>query len=217
MLSLLSTLLFVFTPLNSGYPTFSRRAIILNSIGSKTLYSNINSGDDDSNAIIHTIKNNIYYSGPLSEQSIFAITTNLITLQNRDNTEINLHIQSHGGALLPSLGLVDVIRTSDIPINTYIDGYVASAATLVSIVGANRFISKHGTMLIHQLKMGGEYGKYNEIKDYAENADTLMNIIKSIYLEYSNMKEPELDTLLSHDLWMNATKCKELGLVDILV
>ncbi len=217
MFSLLSTLLFVFTPLNSGYPIFSRRAIILNSIGSKTLYSNINSGDDDSNSIIHTIKNNIYYSGPLTEQSIFAITTNLITLQNRDNTEINLHIQSHGGALLPSLGLVDVIRTSDIPINTYIDGYVASAATLVSIVGANRFISKHGTMLIHQLKMGGEYGKYNEIKDYVENADTLMNIIKSIYLEYTNMKEPELDILLSHDLWMNATKCKELGLVDILV
>lgn len=219
------TLFLVFSPLNNGFPLMSRRNFVLGQAITHRYLNNANlildkpnnDGNGENNAILHTIKNNIYFTGPITDQTIFAITTNLVAFQYRDFPEINLHIQSSGGALLPTLGLVDLIRTSDIPINTYIEGYVASAGTLISVVGANRFIGKHGTMLIHQVKMGADIGKYNEIKDYSENADTLMSIIKSIYLEHTNMNEKELDEWLSHDLWMNATTCKKLGLVDILI
>ena len=153
------TLLLSFSPFNNGFPfnQLSRRSLLISAAGTNNLPNfNSNKLDNDiiklnngeNNAIIHTIKNNIYFTGPLTDESVFAITTNLISLQYRDFSEINLHIQSGGGSLLPSLGLVDLIRTSDIPINTFIDGYVASAATLISIVGAKRFISKHGTMLV---------------------------------------------------------------------
>lgn len=221
MLSLLSILFLSFTQLNYGFNHISRRSLIVSSMNLNPLYKasllNISEDIDDNNALINCIKNNIYFSGPLTEESIFAITTNVIAMQYRDNHEINLHIKSQGGALLPTLGLVDTIRTSDIPINTFIDGYVASAATLISIVGSNRIINKHGVMLIHQLKMGAEYSKYKEIKDYAENADTLMKIIKDIYLEYSNIDSTNLDYLLDHDLWLNSSTCKEYGLVDIIM
>jgi len=219
------TLFLVFSPLNNGFPLLTRRNFVIGQAMTHRYLNNANlilnkpNNDEngENNAILHTIKNNIYFTGPITDQTIFAITTNLVAFQYRDFPEINLHIQSSGGALLPTLGLVDLIRTSDIPINTYIEGYVASAGTLISVVGANRFIGKHGTMLIHQVKMGADIGKYNEIKDYSENADTLMSIIKSIYLEHTNMNEKELDDWLSHDLWMNATTCKKLGLVDILI
>ena len=54
-------------------------------------------------------------------------------------------------------------------------------------------------------------------KDYAKNADTLMNIIKDLYLEYSNIDYSKLDYLLDHDLWLNSSTCKEYGLVDIII
>ena len=188
-------------------------------IGDNNLVIKNNEQENEPTSLIHVLKNNIYYSGPLSDQSVFAITSNIINLQNHDSNfdYINLHIQTPGGSLLPSLNLVDIIRTSDIPINTYIDGYSASAGTLISVVGANRFINKHGVMLIHQLKMGNEFNKYNEIKDFAENSDTLMNIIKNIYLEHTNLPEEKLNYLLNHDLWLNSTLCKEYGLVDIII
>ena len=222
------TLLLSFSPFNNGFPfnQLSRRSLLISAAGTNNLPNfNSNKLDNDiiklnngeNNAIIHTIKNNIYFTGPLTDESVFAITTNLISLQYRDFTEINLHIQSGGGSLLPSLGLVDLIRTSDIPINTFIDGYVASAATLISIVGAKRFISKHGTMLVHELKMSNDYSKYREIKDYAANADTLMQIIKDIYMEYSNINETTLNHLLEHDLWLNSRQCYDYGFVDILI
>ena len=220
MLSLLCILFLSITQGNYCYQLIARRSIILGGLSSRPIYKSIISNsleEGDNNAMIYTIKNNIYFSGSLTDESIFAITSNLINIQNNDNTEINLHIKSQGGSLLPTLGLVDVIRTSDIPINTYIDGYAASAATLISIVGANRLMNKHGVMLIHQIKMGSEYSKYNEIKDYAENADTLMNIIKDLYLEYSNLDEKKLNYLLDHDLWLNSTVCKDYGLIDIII
>jgi ATP-dependent protease ClpP protease subunit len=72
-------------------------------------------------------------------------------------------------------------------------------------------------MLIHQLKMGADYNKYSEIKDYSTNADTLMNIIKDIYLEYSNINKNQLEYLLDHDLWLNSSTCKQYGFVDIII
>ena len=222
------TLLLSISPFNNGFPfnQLSRRSLLISAAASNNLpnfnYNNLDNAiiklnNGENNAIIHTIKNNIYFTGPLTDESVFAITTNLISLQYRDFTEINLHIQSGGGSLLPSLGLVDLIRTSDIPINTFIDGYVASAATLISIVGAKRFISKHGTMLVHELKMSNDYSKYREIKDYAANADTLMQIIKDIYMEYSNINETTLNHLLEHDLWLNSRQCYDYGFVDVLI
>lgn len=222
MISLLSVLFLSFTQTNYCFSLITRRSIIIAGLSSDPIYKTIISNspeesENNNNAMIYNIKNNIYFSGTLTDESIFAITTSLINMQNSDNTEVNLHIKSQGGSLLPSLGLVDIIRTSDIPINTYIDGYVASAATLISIVGANRLMNKHGVMLIHQLKMGTEYSKYSEIKDYSENADTLMTIIKNLYLEYSNLSENKLNYLLDHDLWLNSSLCKEYGLIDIII
>ena len=222
------TLLLSFSPFNNGFlfNQLSRRSLLISAATSNNLpnfnYNNLDNdiiklNNGENNAIIHTIKNNIYFTGPLTDESVFAITTNLISLQYRDFSEINLHIQSGGGSLLPSLGLVDLIRTSDIPINTFIDGYVASAATLISIVGAKRFISKHGTMLVHELKMSNDYSKYREIKDYSANADTLMQIIKDIYMEYSNINETTLNHLLEHDLWLNSKQCYDYGFVDVLI
>ena len=64
--------------------------------------------------------------------------------------------------------------------------------------------------------MGMESSKYSEIKDHTDNADTLMDIIKEIYLEYTNLDKNKLEELLSHDLWLKSSLCKEYGLIDIV-
>ena len=207
---------------------FNRRTAIQNVITS-SLYNpkyggdninyndNDNDNDNDKNAFIRCVNNDIYYSGSITDETIFGLTSTIINLQNENQSnEINLHIQSNGGALLPTLSLVDLIRISDTPINTFVMGYAASSASLISVVGRQRFINKHGVMLIHQLKMGVEFSKYNELRDQYVNAYTLMNIIKQIYLENTKLSERQLDSLLSHDYWLNSTLCKQHGLIDII-
>ena len=198
----------------------SRRDIIASSIvmSKNKQYAKTIEQQDDTVGFIRGYKNNLYYSGPITESAIFSITSNLINMQNEDSfSNINLHMQSPGGLLLPTLGLVDLIRTSDIPINTYVDGYCASAASLICVVGAQKIMNKYGVVLIHQLKMGIEPSKYLEIQDQLSNADTLTHIIKDVYLKNTKLTSEKLDELLMHDLLLNSTICKEYGIVDIII
>ena len=124
-----------------------------------------------------------------------------------------LHITSYGGDLLACFRAIDAIKRSQIPIYTVIDGYAASAATLMSIVGKKRYMTPNSYMLIHQLS-SGSMGKFWEIKDDFENCETWMNDIYNLYLENTNMSREDLENHLSHDLWWKVDQCKSVGLVD---
>ena len=109
-----------------------------------------------------------------------------------------LHITSYGGDLLACFRAIDAIKRSEIPIHTVVDGYAASAGTLMSVVGKKRYMTPSSYMLIHQLT-SNSMGKYWEIKDDNENVDTWMNDIYKLYVENTKMTLEQLKTFLAHD------------------
>ena len=172
--------------------------------------------------LLTTIENNIYFYSSINQQSSFELEKTIITMDklavqhNITDIPINLHIQSYGGSLHHTLYLIDLIKNLETPVYTYIDGFAASAATLLSCAGKKRFITKNSIMLIHQLSSGFE-GKYNEIHDENENINNLMGFIVQFYLENTNIKIDELKALLKRDLWLDSSKCLSIGLVDEII
>ena len=136
-----------------------------------------------------------------------------ISYPEQEKIPISLHIQSYGGMLMPVFYVCDVMKNLDTPVHTYIDGYAASAATLMSVCGDKRYITRFSRMLIHQLSTGHK-GKSSEIEDQMENMLLLMDDIRKIYLENTKLELDELDKLLRRDLWLNSSRCLEYGLVD---
>lgn len=132
------------------------------------------------------------------------------------NPVINLRINSGGGSLLDGLAIVDRIRTLRIPVNTYIDGGAASAATLISVVGAKRFIGQYSWMLIHQLS-SVYYGNFQQLDDEHNNSKRFMDIIKGIYKKYTKIPIKNLDQILKHDIWFSSDECLKYGLVDQII
>jgi len=163
----------------------------------------------------------IYFTGEVNDETCLAILQSIHTIQHQFNPievdHIDLYIQSKGGSLLPALGLADWIINSDVPIYTWVSGYAASAATLLSTVGAKRFMTKHSVILLHQLSMGMDFGKFQQIKDQYENGVLLMDLIKQIYLDHSKLESEQLDEILLHDKWLNSSEALEYGLVDVVV
>ena len=129
---------------------------------------------------------------------------------------IKLHIQSLGGELMPTFYICDLIQNMDTPVHVYIDGYVASAASVIAVCGEKRFMTKHSSILIHQLKSSSA-GKFNEMKDEMSNLNFFMNMVKEIYLKNSDIHEDELEELLKSDIWLPAERCLSLGLVDRII
>lgn len=129
---------------------------------------------------------------------------------------IELHIQSHGGSLLPTIAVVDFIQNSDVQIDSYIDGFAASSASLIAVSCNKRYMTKNSLTLLHQLS-GSVSGKYNDMLEEVGNLDSFMSIIKNIYLDNTKIKKNEINEILSHDIWFSAEKCLELGIIDGIV
>jgi|UniRef100_A0A6C0BLA4 ATP-dependent protease ClpP protease subunit len=129
---------------------------------------------------------------------------------------IYLHINSYGGSVYAAFTVIDAIRRSKIPIVTIIEGGSASAATLISVFGAERWITQHGYMLIHQLSSSC-WGKMNEIEDEYHNLKELMDDIYAIYEEKTSLTHEQLVDLTKHDRWWNSKQCLECGLVDKII
>lgn len=126
---------------------------------------------------------------------------------------IHLRINSFGGDVFAGLSTVDTIRSLKSKVYTYIEGSAASAATIISVSGARRFIGKNSMMLIHQLS-SIMAGTFEEMKDDIENSTRIMNIIKSIYKQHTKIPTKELDEILKHDIWFDSAICLKYGLVD---
>ena len=181
--------------------------------------------NDDSNVVCE--QNRIYFYSEVERTKNLKLNKfirNLdLDLVNRTTvlaTEVippmYLHIQSYGGCVFSGFSSIDYIKGTKAPIYSIVEGCAASAATLMSVVADKRFITEHAFMLIHQLS-GGVWGTYEDIVDNKKNCARLMKMIKDIYLEHTKIPKSKLNSILKHDLWLDAKQCLEYGLVDEII
>jgi ATP-dependent protease ClpP protease subunit len=140
------------------------------------------------------------------------IKTLSVTL-NIEKQAIYLHITTDGGLIYSAFSIIDCIKSLSIPVHTIVDGFVASAGTLISLAGEKRYMCENAYMLIHELR-GGIWGKMSEIDEEYTNSKKIMEHIKRIYSENTKIKKKELDGILKKDLIWDVEECIEKGLIQ---
>jgi len=150
----------------------------------------------------------------------FALLKSELDVKYQANVNINiyLHINSAGGYVTDALAAISYIQNSKIPIISIVEGYAASAATFLSIVCAERRITKLSSMLIHQLSSTAS-GTYEQLEDDHENNKYLEDCIKKLYSTYTRGKlnSKVLEKILKRDIMWNSAKCLQYGLVDKII
>lgn len=172
-------------------------------------------------------ENRVYFYAPVTDSTVLELIKILRALDIEmqvlalrlkiGKVPIELHIHSGGGDLFAGLAAVDVIQSLKSPIHTYVEGSAASAATLMSLAGSKRFMFKNSFMLIHQISSLMVHGTHEQFKDEFENQQKLMDKIRQLYIDRSSMTSELIDEILIRDLWLDADKCLEYGLVDKIV
>lgn len=175
---------------------------------------------------IYTIDNNIYFQNDIDYDSISELNREMREMQARllemsrsyniEPPPIRLHLTTHGGMVHAALSAIDCINELTVDVHTIIDGYVASAGTLISVCGNKRFMKRNATMLIHELR-SEVWGKMSEIEDEMKNLRKMSDAIKEIYEECTNLSRSELRKILKHDINWDADTCLEKGLVDEII
>jgi ATP-dependent protease ClpP protease subunit len=128
---------------------------------------------------------------------------------------ILIHISSYGGIISAGMRLLSIFAMSNVPIVTMIDNYSCSAATFLSIASHYRIMTKYSFCLIHEYSLVGYISdNKTQIKSKLSLYDTYFSKIIEMYMQQTNFTETELNELLQHDLYLNASYCLEKGIVD---
>ena len=183
---------------------------------------------NNQNEEVYTEKNHIYFKTDVTKESIDQLANEIDRLNNKlQNMEkktaygkfsskpIYLHITTNGGDLLSGFFGYDKIKASKNPINTIIEGGVASAGSLLSIAGTHRYMTPNSHLLIHQLRTG-IIGTYEELVDEKNNCNQFMTKLVNLYHSNCNGKlsKTKIREMLKRDVFWDAKTAIENGVVD---
>jgi ATP-dependent protease ClpP protease subunit len=178
-----------------------------------------NTNDSD---YIYTKYNHIYFNNNITKDTAFELTKVLRNVENLINitsitnktkkVPIYLHITTDGGLIYSALSIIDCIKSLSLDVYTIVDGFVASAGTLIVLAGKKRFMCENAYMLIHELR-GGMWGKMTEIEEEYINLKKIMKHLINIYVENTNLTKSELKEILKKDLIWNINECITNGLI----
>jgi ATP-dependent Clp protease protease subunit len=164
---------------------------------------------------------NHFFTGNVDGESIEkAIRWIMMGAQNPSPEHpMKLYINSDGGNLLDAFALMDVMRTSPVPIATIGMGNLMSSAFMIFAAGtkSKRAIAKNTSIMIHQFNH--EYmGKYHDMKAYAAEIDRINERMVAELTRTGNLNDQQVSTKLlkPSDVWLTAEQLVELGFADII-
>jgi ATP-dependent Clp protease protease subunit len=131
--------------------------------------------------------------------------------------ELLLMICSDGGELAAAFALIDVMRSSAIPIKTVGLGQIASSGLLIFMAGAKgrRVLTPNTSILSHQFSWANE-GKAHELFATVREYDLTQKRMLEHYRSCTHLSDAKIKEFLlpAQDRWLDAHEALKLGICD---
>ena len=135
-----------------------------------------------------------------------------------DVPEIIVRINSGGGDVFAANAIFTRLKDHAAKITVKIDGWAASAATIIAMAGDTIKIAKNGVFMIHDPAM--TVWDTFTAEDFEKMADELKVIKQSIVNTYSmktGREAEEIATLMANESWWTGDEAVENGFCDELM
>ena len=133
--------------------------------------------------------------------------------------ELLLMICSEGGDMSTAFALIDVMRSSNIPVKTVGLGQIGSAGLLIFLAGSRgrRLLTPNTSILSHQFSWGSD-GKVHELFATMKEFELTQKRMVEHYKTCTGLDEAEIRTALlpPHDVWLSAQEALALNICDAI-
>lgn len=128
---------------------------------------------------------------------------------------VNLYINSMGGSVKEALGIYNVLQRCPAEVFAYIDGFAASAASVIAMAAKAVIMPRNTAMMIHNARWGA-YGNPEELRKSADDLEVINKAAIQSYTMHAGDKLPEAQLLkmLNNETWLTAEDCMKYGLAD---
>jgi ATP-dependent Clp protease protease subunit len=158
----------------------------------------------------------IFLGYPISDEVANIITAQLLFLESTDRTrDIQMYINSPGGAVYAGLGVYDTMQYITPDIATICTGIAASMAQVLMCAGAKgkRTALRHSRIMMHQPSAGAG-GQASDIEITVNQVKRVKQELYEVISYHSGQDIKKVAEDCNRDFWMTAQEAKEYGLVD---
>lgn len=133
----------------------------------------------------------------------------------KEGDTVNLYINSMGGSVKEALGIYSALRRCPATVVAYIDGFAASAASIIAVAAGRVVMPRNTTMMVHN----AAWDVYGNSKDLRKSADDLDIINAAMLQSYivkagGKLTQEKLEELTDGETWLSAEECIQYGLAD---
>ncbi len=158
----------------------------------------------------------VFAVGPIEDYMANVIVAQLLFLESENpDKEINLYINSPGGAVTAGMAIYDTMQFIKPEVSTVCIGQAASMGAILLAGGAKgkRFCLPHSRVMIHQ-PLGGFQGQATDIDIHAREILKIREQLNQILAKHTGQSVERIREDTERDRFLSPEEAVEYGLVD---
>jgi ATP-dependent Clp protease protease subunit len=161
----------------------------------------------------------IFIDGEITDLTADLVVAQLLFLDGQDtDKDVNLYINSPGGAVTAGLAIYDTIQYVKSDVQTICLGQAASMAALILAAGAKgkRMVLPSSRVLIHQ-PWGGAQGQARDIGIQSKEIVRLKKLTIDIFAQCAGKDVEKVAADMERDFFMSAEDAVSYGVADFIL
>ena len=158
----------------------------------------------------------VFCVGPIDDIMANVVVAQLLFLESENpDKDINLYINSPGGAVTAGMAIYDTMQFLKPAVSTMCIGQAASMGALLLAAGTKgkRYSLPHSRIMIHQ-PLGGFQGQATDIDIHAREILAVRERLNHILARHTGQPVERIAKDTDRDNFMSAADAKNYGLVD---
>lgn len=160
----------------------------------------------------------LWVAGGVNDNMSTVVQAQLMFLDNLNNDDITMHIDSPGGSVKSGLSMVDVMEYIKSDIRTINTGMAASMGSVLLGAGTKgkRSSLKHSRTMLHQ-SSGGFSGNIQDAEVDWNEWQKINDELFELLGKYCGKKAAQVKKDATRDFWLTAEEAVKYGIIDEVI
>jgi ATP-dependent protease ClpP protease subunit len=129
---------------------------------------------------------------------------------NPNYSRIAVRINSPGGDAFEGIAILNLLKAQKRPVNVFIDGIAASAASIIAMAGDTITMGSSAMMMIHNAWTVC-MGDGDDMRKCGDTLDRISESVGQAYVDKTGKTAKEVKSLMDAETWMGAQECVDNG------
>ncbi len=126
-----------------------------------------------------------------------------------ETDKIRVRVNSYGGEVAEGLAIYNLLNNWKGEVETVVDGFACSAASIIFMAGKNRVVPESGLLMIHNAWTLA-VGDSNAMRKAADDIEKITQPSVNIYSSKTGLPELQIKEMMDKETWITSDEALEM-------